>query len=120
MTVQHDTCSHGHSTVAGAAKDPVCGMTVDPQKTRHRATHAGTYYVCCSAGGRTKFDAEAARYLAAGTLQLNAAASTSQTQDQDQTKDPVCGMTVDPQKTPHRATHAGTDYFFCSAGCRTK
>ena len=29
-------------------------------------------------------------------------------------------MTVDPATTPHRATHAGTDYFFCAAGCRTK
>lgn len=35
-------------------------------------------------------------------------------------KDPVCGMGVDPHKTPHRATHAGQPYYFCSAGCRSK
>jgi Cu+-exporting ATPase len=34
--------------------------------------------------------------------------------------DPVCGMTVDPQKTPHRAEHRSHTYFFCSGGCRTK
>jgi Cu+-exporting ATPase len=34
--------------------------------------------------------------------------------------DPVCGMTVDPHKTPHRHTHHGHPYYFCSAGCRTK
>jgi len=34
--------------------------------------------------------------------------------------DPVCGMTVDPAKSPHRHTHLGHGYFFCSAGCRTK
>lgn len=34
--------------------------------------------------------------------------------------DPVCGMTVDPQKTAHRHTHDGQDYFFCSGGCRSK
>ena len=34
--------------------------------------------------------------------------------------DPVCGMTVDPHKTPHRAEHAGHPYYFCSAGCRSK
>ena len=34
--------------------------------------------------------------------------------------DPVCGMTVDPHKTPHRHTHQGQAYYFCSAGCRTK
>ncbi|MGE0062704.1 MAG: heavy metal translocating P-type ATPase [Xanthobacteraceae bacterium] len=34
--------------------------------------------------------------------------------------DPVCGMKVDPHKTPHRHTHQGHPYYFCSAGCRTK
>jgi Cu+-exporting ATPase len=34
--------------------------------------------------------------------------------------DPVCGMTVDPKTSPHHAEHAGQDYAFCSAGCRTK
>ncbi|MBI1180063.1 MAG: heavy metal translocating P-type ATPase [Alphaproteobacteria bacterium] len=35
-------------------------------------------------------------------------------------KDPVCGMTVDPATSPHHATHQGTDYHFCSKGCRDK
>ena len=34
--------------------------------------------------------------------------------------DPVCGMTVDPAKTPHHAHHAGQDYHFCSAKCRER
>ncbi|HRJ62995.1 MAG TPA: heavy metal translocating P-type ATPase, partial [Brevundimonas sp.] len=34
--------------------------------------------------------------------------------------DPVCGMTVDPATAAHRTAHEGRDYFFCSAGCRTK
>ncbi len=34
--------------------------------------------------------------------------------------DPVCGMTVDPATTPHRADHAGKSYHFCSARCREK
>ena len=33
-------------------------------------------------------------------------------------KDPVCGMTVDRQKTPHRAVRDGTTYYFCSAHCQ--
>jgi P-type Cu+ transporter len=32
--------------------------------------------------------------------------------------DPVCGMTVGPS-SPHRAEHAGQQFRFCSAGCRT-
>jgi len=33
--------------------------------------------------------------------------------------DPVCGMKVGAD-SPHRAQHAGQDYYFCSAGCRKK
>jgi P-type Cu+ transporter len=35
-------------------------------------------------------------------------------------RDPVCGMTVDPAKSPHRFDHRGETFHFCSAGCRTK
>ncbi|WP_220445999.1 heavy metal translocating P-type ATPase [Novosphingobium umbonatum] len=34
--------------------------------------------------------------------------------------DPVCGMKVDPATSPHHVTHAGREYHFCSAKCRTK
>ncbi len=34
--------------------------------------------------------------------------------------DPVCGMTVDPETTPHHASHEGREWHFCSASCRTK
>jgi Cu+-exporting ATPase len=34
--------------------------------------------------------------------------------------DPVCGMQVDPLKTPHQAIHEATDYYFCSARCRER
>jgi Cu+-exporting ATPase len=36
------------------------------------------------------------------------------------TIDPVCGMTVDPAKSPHRHSHEQKTYHFCSAGCRGK
>jgi P-type Cu+ transporter len=34
--------------------------------------------------------------------------------------DPVCGMTVDPQKTPYSYEYEGKTYFFCSSSCRHK
>jgi P-type Cu+ transporter len=40
--------------------------------------------------------------------------------DAEKVKDPVCGMSVHPAKTPHRAVHQGKDYFFCGVGCGTK
>jgi P-type Cu+ transporter len=33
-------------------------------------------------------------------------------------RDPVCGMTVDPARSPHREAYRGRTYHFCSAGCR--
>src|SRR5438874_11869936 len=35
-------------------------------------------------------------------------------------RDPVCGKSVDPTTTPHRAEHAGQQYFFCGARCRER
>src|SRR5690348_5450750 len=35
-------------------------------------------------------------------------------------KDVVCGMSVDPARTPHRARHQDQDYFFCGGKCREK
>ena len=34
--------------------------------------------------------------------------------------DPVCGMKVDPGKSPHHYAYNDHDYHFCGAGCRTK
>jgi P-type Cu+ transporter len=34
--------------------------------------------------------------------------------------DPVCGMKVDPAKTPHRHTHQDHTYSFCSESCRSR
>lgn len=36
------------------------------------------------------------------------------------TRDPVCGMLVDPNAGKPRANHDGHSYHFCSEGCRTK
>jgi Cu+-exporting ATPase len=46
------------------AKDPVCGMDVDPHKAKHTATYQGRPYYFCSAGCRAKFVDAPERYLA--------------------------------------------------------
>lgn len=57
--------SHGaRRDHAHMAKDPVCGMSVDPHTARHTAEHGGRTYYFCSAGCRTRFLADPARYLA--------------------------------------------------------
>ncbi|WP_372623297.1 heavy metal translocating P-type ATPase [Falsiroseomonas sp.] len=63
----HGHHGHGHSSReaehGGHVTDPVCGMKVDPHATPHRAEHAGQTFHFCSAGCRSKFVADPARYL---------------------------------------------------------
>jgi P-type Cu+ transporter len=48
---------------AAKARDPVCGMSVDPATAKHRVEHAGQTFYFCSPGCRTKFESDPARYL---------------------------------------------------------
>jgi Cu+-exporting ATPase len=63
-----DTNPHVHAGAAGhthaeGVRDPVCGMTVDPHTATQRHQHAGRTYYFCSAGCRSKFAADPAKYL---------------------------------------------------------
>ncbi|MFD1943733.1 heavy metal translocating P-type ATPase [Paradevosia shaoguanensis] len=91
-----------HSTPASPAvtRDPVCGMTVDMEKTAHKTVHEGREFGFCSAGCKAKFEASPETYLTA--------------------KDPVCGMNVDRAKAKWMSKHEGKRYYFCSQGCQAK
>ncbi len=54
---------HHHEDGAGKVRDPVCGMSVDPATSKHRFEHHGETFHFCSAGCRTKFAADPAKYL---------------------------------------------------------
>ncbi|MGG2334346.1 YHS domain-containing protein, partial [Salmonella enterica] len=58
-------CAGNHDTNTGSktAKDPVCGMMVDPAVTSHHASHGGEEFHFCSGGCRAKFAADPERYL---------------------------------------------------------
>jgi Cu+-exporting ATPase len=62
----HDHAAHGGhthpATAAGVLKDPVCGMTVTPEKGIF-SDWAGTRYHFCNPKCKTKFDLEPQRYL---------------------------------------------------------
>jgi Cu+-exporting ATPase len=63
----HGCCHHDEDKTPAAdqtmAKDPVCGMDVDPHTAKHRAEHGGRIYYFCNPRCREKFIAEPARYL---------------------------------------------------------
>jgi len=37
---------------------------------------------------------------------------------QNQVKDPVCGMEIDPRSAAGTSTYQGQTYYFCSPGCK--
>jgi len=77
-----DTLGHAHALptetqpTGEPVKDPVCGMSVDPEATAFRAHYHGANYFFCSTGCQDKFKAEPARYAQAGHDGDHAAHST--------------------------------------------
>ncbi len=45
------------------AKDPVCGMAVDPKTAAGKSEHKGKTYYFCSIGCRKAFDKEPEKYV---------------------------------------------------------
>ncbi len=73
---------HGHENdhtpvATNAVIDPVCGMTVDTQTAKYRFNYHGHPYYFCSAGCKTKFEANPAKYIGkTGAVDAGIAIST--------------------------------------------
>lgn len=99
-------CSTASSDKLTTALDPVCGMTVDPEKTAHHATHQGTHYHFCSAGCLGKFTADPGRYLTAAQRTEAVAAPGAmwtcpmhpEIRQQGPGTCPICGMALEPEQ----------------------
>lgn len=86
-------------------KDPVCGMTVNPATSKHHFTHHGDTFHFCSAGCRTKFAADPAKYLAkekapepempAGTIYT--CPMHPEIRQVGPGSCPICGMALEPE-----------------------
>ncbi len=108
----HDHSHHAHKHAGSCCgkdesmpsksviRDPVCGMTVDPNAGKPQLDHDGLVYHFCSASCRDKFVNAPHEFLTA--------------------VDPVCGMTVDRATAAHFTRHEGQGFYFCSAGCKGK
>jgi P-type Cu+ transporter len=100
----HHQHQHGPDPLAGAVVDPVCGMKVDPHKTEHRASHLGHTYYFCSAGCRTKFTSDPAKYLHARSDTTPPVAGAiytcpmhPQIRQAEPGNCPICGMALEPE-----------------------
>ncbi len=105
MNSGHEHRPHASAAAPGSVLDPVCGMTVDPLTTRHHAEHDGHAFHFCSAGCRTKFEADPTRYLEpkAAAAQLPADSGAIYTcpmhpeiRQVGPGSCPICGMALEP------------------------
>ncbi len=96
----HTSCCGDEQSTATIVRDPVCGMTVDPEAGKPTETYGGRVFHFCSQGCQTRFRKDPNAYVEA--------------------IDPVCGMKVDRASAKHFLRHEGEVYYFCSAGCKAK
>jgi Cu+-exporting ATPase len=105
------------------AKDPVCGMEVNPTAAKFKlGQEAGTVYFC-SQGCLQKFQQHPEKYTvapSAASIANDSATMPPILSIETKEMDPVCGMTVDPKKSPGKFEHSGKTYYFCSPGCAQK
>lgn len=84
----------------GEARDPVCGMLVEPNASSPHHEYEGQVYHFCSEKCRSRFAASPDDFIEA--------------------VDPVCGMSVDRATARHLSSHSGQKFYFCSARCKEK
>jgi Cu+-exporting ATPase len=103
--MSHDHHHDHHAQDDGkTAVDPVCGMKVNPVTSPHHAAHGGADFHFCSAGCRTKFVADPARYLEPRAPEPPAPAGTIYTcpmhpevRQVGPGSCPICGMALEPE-----------------------
>jgi len=108
-------------------RDPVCGMNVDREKPGAKVKHEGKSYYFCGRGCARKFEDSPEKYLEGSPKSgpevvriapaKPAMAALPILGSAPPVKDPVCGMTVDPQKAAGKVEHRGKTYYFCSKNC---
>lgn len=89
------------------ARDPVCGMSVDPATAKHFLRHEGQDFYFCSAGCKAKFEAEPAKYLGDRPEPKAMPKGTQYTcpMHPEIIRDkpgscPICGMALEPMGVP--------------------
>src|SRR6478672_4528636 len=111
------------SNPATPARDPVCGMTVNPATAKHSYEHAGKPYYFCCGHCVEKFKSNPEAYLnkpATGLVTLGMPSAPKPAITADMVRDPVCGMSVNPASAKFVTDREGKKYYFCSHGCLEK
>jgi P-type Cu+ transporter len=102
---------HGHGLAARGtqateqARDPVCGMTVDPATSKYNVEHGGALHHFCSAGCAANFSGNPAEYLKPGGVAPKPPAPKGtiytcpmhpEVRRTEPGSCPICGMALEP------------------------
>src|SRR3990172_592407 len=104
------------------AKDPVCGMDVDPKKAAGKSAYKGQEIYFCSMKCKERFDKDPASFVAAAAphgepqKKPHKEMTAAEAGAHETAKDPICGMVVDKRKSLKKEL-GGRMYYFCSDGC---
>jgi Cu+-exporting ATPase len=88
------------------ARDPVCGMRVDPETSRYRELHSGIAYGFCSERCREKFAADPAKYVEPQSMMVPDKTAPGviytcpmhpQIRQPMPGNCPICGMALEPE-----------------------
>lgn len=103
--MHNHTCSHAsHDAAHGMVKDPVCGMTVDPETTKFHAEHQGIAYHFCSAGCLSKFSKSPETYLSPQAAKpampgvIYTCPMHPEVRQEGPGSCPICGMALEPEE----------------------
>jgi Cu+-exporting ATPase len=115
VTVHEKSPEAGH---AGAVKDPVCGMSVDPHAAKHRREHAGRTYYFCSARCAERFEAEPKAYLGAERARVRPAPKDAiytcpmhpEIEQVGPGDCPICGMALEPKEVTQGEEGPSAEY----------
>ncbi|HEX2655293.1 MAG TPA: HAD-IC family P-type ATPase, partial [Xanthobacteraceae bacterium] len=99
--------------------DPICGMTVAPERAAGSYAYNGQNYYFCGQHCLTKFKEDPEKFLRA-PMQDHAHQHSTSVENPLTSTDPVCGMKVDPKSAAGSQEHVGRTYYFCSPHCLTK
>jgi Cu+-exporting ATPase len=109
---RHAGHHRGHGALAddqGVARDPVCGMNVDPATSKHPFDYRGETFHFCSVGCRTKFAADPSKYLDNNKQQTRAQQADTpagaiytcpmhpEIRQVGPGSCPICGMALEPE-----------------------
>lgn len=104
--VHHDDHDSGPHQGDHTAKDPVCGMSVDPHKAEHRSQHGGKTWYFCSPRCQSRFEEDPEKYLSGDrepeeTVAPGAMYTCPMHPEIRQPSPgdcPICGMALEPEQ----------------------